>query len=276
MKITKNTQVCISIAGRPGNLGANLFNASFEALSLDFIYKPFQVSEDKLSSAVDGIRSFGIRGCGVSMPHKVTVLEYLDEIDSVAEKIGAVNTIVNSNRVLRGYNTDFEGARMAVNTRYNINKKKVFVIGAGGAARAIIMALKESQPGEIYITNRDEVVGEQVAKEFNLRYFPYNNKDNFEGDFLINATSVGMLPYSDEMIITNESLRSYEAVMDVVVYPNTTLLIKSAKEYGKVVIPGFEMALYQAAAQFKLYTNQEAPLNIMRESMDNFYKTEMV
>ncbi len=105
MTINKDTQVCISFAKRPGNFGATVFNAAFEALNLNFIYKPFQLDEGKLEEAVKAIRVFGIRGCGVSMPHKVNVLRYLDELDPAAEKIGAVNTIVNTDGVLKGYNT---------------------------------------------------------------------------------------------------------------------------------------------------------------------------
>src|SRR5438046_2951853 len=136
MKITKDTTCCISIAGSPGNFGATLFNTAFEALSLDYIYKPFRVMPEDLSKAVAGIRAFGVRGCGVSMPHKIKVLDLLDAIDPLAEEIGAVNTIVNNNGKLTGYNTDVSGAMRALKERYDVRGKSAHIIGSGGVARA--------------------------------------------------------------------------------------------------------------------------------------------
>lgn len=270
MKITKDTQCCISIAERPGNFGSTIFNASFKALGLDFIYKPFKIGAEDLPGAIEAIKSFDIRGCGVSMPHKIKVLKYLDKIDPVAKKIGAVNTIVNNKGILHGYNTDFEGAKRAIQENYNVFQKRILIIGAGGVSRAIIMALKENGAGEIFISNRDEKKGKQVAKEFDLYHFFYNQKDDFKGDLLVNATPVGMAPNVQEMLIKKDALIDYRAVMDVVIYPSETRLMSVAKKLGKTVIPGFIMALYQAAAQFKLYTGREAPLGVMFKSMKKF------
>ena len=208
------------------------------------------------------------------MPHKINVLQYLDRIDSTAKKIGAVNTIVNNNGILHGYNTDFEGAKRVIQENYDVSPKKVLIIGAGGVSRAIIMALKENRAGKIYISNRDEKKGKQVAKEFNLSYYPFNQKNDFKGDLLVNATPVGMAPRDQEMIVKKNHLVQYQAIMDVVIYPNRTHLIQVAEELGKVIIPGFKMALYQAAAQFKLYTGQDAPLEIMVKNMKRFFNKQ--
>lgn len=265
--IAKDTQCCISIAERPGNSGATIFNTAFGALGLDFIYKPFKVTAENLESAIKGIRAFGIRGCGVSMPHKINVLKYLDRVDPGAKEIGAVNTIVNDDGVLSGYNTDFEGAKKILELTYDVSGKKVLIVGAGGVSRAIIKALKENGAAEIYLANRTETRGKEVAKEFGINYFPYDKRNDFQGDLFINATSVGMTPLAEEMVINKEALSNYDAVMDVVAYPNKTLLLQSAEDAGKTVIPGFKMVLYQAAAQFKLYTGQNAPLEIILKTI---------
>lgn len=263
MKITKDTVFCISLAARPGNFGATVFNAAFEALSLDFFYKPLQLDEEKLGDAIKGVRALSIRGCSVSMPHKINVLKYLDELDPVVEKIGAANTIVNTDGVLKGYNTDYVGAKRAIEEKYGIAGKKVLIIGAGGVARALIVAALELNPNEIMLTNRHEEKGKELAEEFGLNYVSF--KEMSACDLLINATSVGMAPDDQEMIVSEDYLSRCEAIMDVVNLPPETKLMKIAKEQGKIVIPGYEMTLNGAAAQFEMYTGQKAPLNVMRK-----------
>lgn len=275
MLISKKTKICISIAGKPGDFGASVFNAAFRALSLDYIYKPFKVDPEELSNAIRGIRSFGIRGCGVSMPHKIKVMKYLDKIDPVAQKVGAVNTIVNNKNVLFGYNTDFEGIKIALQENYS-DIKRVLIIGAGGVARAIILALKEINAGEIYLANRDQNRSRKVVNEFGIKYVPYSERNNFSGDLLINATPVGMPPNTDRSIVSDSSIKKYRAVVDVVVSPTKTHLIKSAEKFGKKTIPGVQISLYQAAKQFKLYTGQNAPLNIMMKSVRDLWNNQNI
>lgn len=271
MQITKDTVCCISIAERPSNFGSTVFNTSFEALALDFIYKPFKVTAEDLPTAIKGLRAFGIRGCGVSMPHKTAVIKYLDRIDPVAEKIGAVNTIVNEAGILSGYSTDFIGAKTVLEEGYDVSGKKVVVIGAGGVSRAIIVALKELGAGEINISSRDEKRGRAVADQFDLDYFSYDQKDNQAGDLLVNATPVGMVPDIDGTIVAKESFKNYQAVMDVVQNPYETSLARGFKDLGKIVIPGYKMAIQQAAAQFKLYTNQAPPIELMVDSVRKLF-----
>lgn len=272
MFINKDTKLCISIAERPGNFGATVLGAGFKALNLDFIYKPLKVSSRQLEGAIGGIRSLGIRGCGVSMPHKINVIKYLDKIDEYAKKIGAVNTIVNDNGVLFGYNTDFYGAKTALQKYYDVKNKKIVIVGAGGAARAIIMALQVCGAKDIFLTNRSDDHGRQLAKEFNLLYLDYAHRNEVGGDLLINATPVGMSSENKELIIDEASIKLYKAVMDVVVSASPTELIKAAKKFGLVVVSGLDMSLNQAAEQFKLYTGQEAPLEAMADGARLFYK----
>lgn len=267
MNITKDTKICISIAEAPGNFGATVFNAGFKALDLDFVYKPFRVADNALTGAVAGIRSFDIKGCGVSMPHKVKIIPLLDQIEGIAKKIGAVNTVVNKNGALIGYNTDFEGVRLSLGKAYDVSGKKVLIIGAGGAARAAANVLKDLGVGRIVISNRDDERGKKVADELAGDYLFYGEKHFFRGDLLINATPA-------EEVVSEGMLANYEAVMDFVVSFKPTLLIDMAIKRGKVVITGLEIAVHQAAGQFFLYTGCQAPLEVMIESANKLLNHE--
>jgi shikimate dehydrogenase len=272
MNITKDTKVCISMAERPGNFGATLFNAAFAEAGLDYIYKPFKITPEKLKEAIAGIRAYGIIGCGVSMPHKMKAMEHLNTIDESAQAIGAINTIVNNDGQLTGYNTDFIGAKKAISEVYDVSGKNIVIVGAGGVSRAIIMALKANNAGSIKLVNRDEKRGQDLAKELDLYYYSYYDKASFEGaDMLINATPVGMLPEADAMIVDEDTVDKFEAVMDVVVYPFETLLLQTAKKLNKTVVSGFKMSLYQAEAQFKLYTGQEPPSGVMEANIKKIF-----
>lgn len=272
MKITKDTKVCISIAERPGNFGTTVLNTAFQALNLDYIYKPFRVLPKNLEAAIQGIRAFGISGCGVSMPHKREVMKYLNKIDEAAQRIGAVNTLVNDQGVLTGYNTDFEGARRAFEEMYEVRGKKVLVVGAGGVARAILLALKELGASEIWLTNRDEEKGKALAKEFSLHYTPFDQRTARKAHLLVNATSVGMPPHIEETVMEADALANFEAGLDVVVSPQKTRLIQTLEALKIKAIPGFKMALYQGVAQCKLYTGVDAPEALIEEAIRSYFQ----
>ncbi|KKT42799.1 MAG: Shikimate dehydrogenase [Microgenomates group bacterium GW2011_GWC1_44_37] len=261
--------MCVSIAERPGSLGATIFNNAFERLSLDYIYKPLLVESKNLKVSILAIRAWGIRGCGVSMPHKVEVIKYLDRLDSTAKKIGAVNTIVNSDGILTGYNTDFEGAKIITKRDFDVKGADVLIAGAGGAARAIVQALIENKASKIYLTNRDEQKARKVAKEFKIHFVPWKDKDLMSGNMLINATPLGMSP-EDACIFADETISRFDAVMDVVVSLHDTLLIKKAKKLGKITLPGMRMASLQGMVQFKLYTRKNIPIRIIEEGIQQF------
>ena len=206
MKITKDTVCCISIAESPGNFGSLLFNQTFKALSLDFIYKPFRVTSTDLPHAIKGIRALNIRGCGVSMPHKTIVHKYLDAVDPLAKEIGAINTIVNRNGILTGYNTDVIGAAKALEDRYPISGKSAHIIGSGGAARAIIIALQKSSCQKISLSSRDEKRAQKIAREFDVAYCQNKKRGQIKADLLVNATPVGMTPNEEIMIVDEREL----------------------------------------------------------------------
>ena len=265
----RDTELFISIAERPGNLGATLFNYAFEKLRMNATYLPLKLMSKDLRVAIAAIKVFHIKGCGVSMPHKSKVMAYLDHIDSQARKIGAVNTIVIRNQKLIGYNTDWQGAKKALAPLYNPKGKEVLIVGAGGAARAIIVALKSLYPKRISITNRNNKRSKQLAKEFGVSYTFWNDRNETKAHLVINATPVGMNG-EEAMLISPSLLDTAEAVMDVVVSSKPTFLIRKAKEKKKICIAGALMATYQAEAQFELYTGKQAPHQIMKVAMNRF------
>ncbi|VVB57141.1 Shikimate dehydrogenase (NADP(+)) [uncultured archaeon] len=258
--IDKDTTVCISLAARPSSFGSTLMNALFSELGMNWIYKPFAVQAPDLPRAIDAVRLFNIRGCGVSMPHKEAVMPLLDEVDAKAKAIGAVNTIVNDSGKLSGYNTDWVGALNALQGFGPGASKRVLVYGAGGAARAVIVAAKEWGASEIMVCNRTDSKAQELARKFGCTHLPSSSLSSQSADVFFNATPVGMAPHESEMPIDEASLSHFGAVADVVIRPLHSRLISSAEKAGLPCAPGWRMAMQQGLAQFKLYTGREPPL----------------
>jgi len=269
ININKDTVVCISIAAKPGNFGANFHNSAYEHLNLNWVYLPRKVkSATDLERTIKGVRAMDIKGCSVSMPHKETVIQYLDDLDIYAERIGAVNTIrQDENGSLKGYNTDYYGAKKALE-KAEIKGKKVLMAGAGGAARAIGLAVKELG-GVLTIANRTYDKSRELSEKLNAKVIPWKQMSNSYAYLLINATSVGMKDL-DKMIITERVISNFDVVMDVIIYPAETKLLRVAKEAGKEVIQGTLMCVHQAAEQFKIYTGFEAPEEIINKTIKAF------
>ena len=269
--INKDTVVCISIAAKPGNFGANFHNCAYDLLDLNWVYIPRKVERSSdLERAINGVRSLGIRGCSVSMPHKETVIQHLDDLDVAAEKIGAVNTIKqNEDKTLKGYNTDFYGAKRALEG-IGIKEQEVLMVGAGGVAKAIGLAVKE-MGGELMIANRTYQKAKKLSEQLKADVITWEQLGSASGYLLINATSVGMRdPHS--MIVSKEIIEKFDVIMDVVIYPARTKLLQTAKELGKQIIPGALMCVYQAAEQFKIYTGLMAPLEIISNTLETLKK----
>ena len=261
MKLDTNTQLCISIAAKPSDFGVAVHNAAYEAEGLNFLYFPFSATLESLERMIQGVRDFGIRGCSVSMPFKSQVIQYLDEVDEVARVIGAVNTIVNTDGRLKGYNTDYTGAFEVLPA---LEGKKVLMLGAGGVAAAIGRAVKD-KGGELYISNRNNGKAQTLASKLSAQVVGWGERESFEAFMLINATSVGM--QSEEMPVSESALDNFEQVYDVIIDPLRSSLIKAAESIGMVAYPGSAMCIGQAAAQFKLYTGRDAPVEVMRRTV---------
>jgi shikimate dehydrogenase len=265
VEIDKNTQLCISVSARPGSFGTTVHNEAFKACGLNFVYKSFGVSD--IGGAITGIRALGIRGSAVSMPFKETVIKYLDELDETAREIGAVNTIVNEGGTLIGYNTDVYGAQKALEGIPEIASKKVLLLGAGGAAKAVVYALGQLGVRGVIVSNRTSDKAQVLAQKKGYDCVAWAGRSEIHADVIVNTTSVGMHPDVDECPIDEKAVGGCSAVMDIVISPTETLLLRTADRLGKQTLPGHVMCLNQAAMQFELYTKHSAPLDIMEKAV---------
>jgi shikimate dehydrogenase len=265
MTIDGRTEV-YGIIGRPvaHSLSPAMHNAAFAALGLNKAYLPFEVED--VAGAMTGLRALGIRGASVTIPHKQAVLPHLDEIDPVAAKIGAVNTLVWNEGRLRGLNTDWLGANRALAEKLELEGSRVLILGAGGSARAIGFGLLEAG-AKITLASRTPERGQPLARALGCPWLPLAEAGSHRADALVNATSVGMAPLAEAMPIGRETLASFTVVMDIVYAPLATRLLQEARAAGCRTVDGLAMLLYQGAAQFELWTGRPAPLEVMREAL---------
>jgi shikimate dehydrogenase len=280
MVISGKTNVC-AIIGNPvdHSLSPVMHNSAFNELGLDFVYVAFTVTAKELGPAISGARSMRFKGLNVTMPHKNTVINYLDKIDATAKNIGAVNTILCNKGCLIGYNTDGKGAIIALkeNGIFPGNKKFV-LLGAGGAGKAIAYQVAQDA-GELVILNRTrkraEKLAELLQKKFNKEVkgqalsSSILKKELELADVLINSTSVGMHPNVHLSPVPSDLLRSDLCVMDIIYNPLNTKLLKDAISVGAEVISGLEMLIHQGAVAFEIWTDCIAPVEVMRKAVLN-------
>jgi shikimate dehydrogenase len=251
------------IIGRPvvHSLSPAMHNAAFAALELNKVYLPFEVAD--VPGAMVGLRALGIRGASVTIPHKQAVIPHLDEVEPVAARIGAVNTLVLEHGRLKGYNTDWLGANRALTEKIELAGRKVLLLGAGGSARAIGFGLREAG-ADLLLASRTPEKGQALALELGCQWYPLAAADSLAATALVNATSVGMAPQSEQSPMPRHALAGFEVVMDIVYAPLATKLLREAAAAGCQVVDGLAMLLYQGAAQFELWTGRPAPLEVMR------------
>ena len=269
--INKDTQLCISVASRPSNFGTALHNSAYAALGLNFVYKAFGISD--IAGAMAGVRALGIRGCSVSMPFKEAVISHVDVLDETAQIVGAANTIVNDAGRLTGYNTDVIGARIALEKLQARPGESVLLLGAGGAARAILFALQQLGFKRVSVASRNLEKVKLLSSIMSCKPVAWTERQNKTADLVINATSVGMNPYAKLMPLEDAFIYQSRAVMDVVISPMETGLVCCARSAGKAVAPGYLMCLGQAMAQFTLYTGMSPPRDLMEQTMLRLLKT---
>lgn len=267
MKISAKTKICMVI-GDPieHSLSPQIHNAGYEEMGIDndYVYVACKVKIQDIADFIKGVRAMQIRGVSCTIPHKIEVIKYLDKVDEVAKKIGAVNTIVNDHGVLKGYNTDWVGVVLALEKITSLKGKKVAIIGAGGAARAAAYGVIQ-RGSKLTIFNRTFEKAEKLAKEFNGEARSFDDiKEIKNMDVIFNATPVGLHPKENETPIPKELITNNHIVFDAIYVPYETRLLKEAKQQGAIIVHGAEMFLQQAVAQFKLYTGYEAPENVMR------------
>ena len=262
MKIDSNTKL-FAVIGNPVKHSKSplIHNVALEDKQVNAVYMAFEIKN--VENAIIAMKELGIVGYSVTIPHKIEVMKYLDEIDGLAKSMGAVNTVHNKEGKLIGYNTDCMGAINALKTKTELSGKKVYLVGAGGASRAITAGLT-SQKANIVIFDLDDEKANALAKEFGAQTKKMSELDN-NCDILINATPVGMFPKVDASVFPKELLKKEMVVFDVVYNPLETQLIKDAKEVGCETVAGIEMFLEQAYAQFEIWNGINAPKEIMRK-----------
>jgi shikimate dehydrogenase len=243
------------------SLSPRLHNAAFQAVGLNAVYLAFETRD--LPGTLAGMRALGIRGLSVTSPHKTAVLPLLDEVDGLAEKIGAVNTISNRGGRLIGTNTDALGALRALQEKTELTGKTGLIVGAGGAARAIGFLLK-ARGVRLTLTNRSRKKGEELADALNCPFLPLEEINRAESDLLVQTTPVGMSPQADQCLLNPDSLQKGRVVMDVIYNPLETRLLRLARERGAIPISGLTMFIHQGAEQFRQWTGLEPPLSEMR------------
>jgi shikimate dehydrogenase len=282
-KIDARTQVC-AVIGNPveHSLSPAIHNVAFEALDLNYVYTAFKVED--LAAAMSGFRALGnFRGFSVTIPHKVAIMQYLDEVDEVTRNIGSANTVVKEDGILKGTSSDGPGALKAL-TDYGVEVagRQALILGSGGAARAIAFTLATSaKPPDITILGvvpdelerlvhelRDKTPACVDGAPFDTRSLKAKVE---RADIIIHCTPVGMHPKIEETLITRELLRGGQAVFDIVYNPRLTRLLREAESAGCATIPGVEMFVNQAVVQFELWTGQRAPVSVMRKVVEESF-----
>lgn len=280
MEISGKTKLCCVI-GDPveHSLSPVMHNAAFKELKLDFVYVAFTVRKDELKNAIAGARSLQVHGLNVTTPHKTAIMKHLDEIDPTAQFIGAINTVLNADGKLVGYITDGFGAIKALKeNNVSLEGKKLLLLGAGGAAKAIAFhAAQEVE--ELKILNRTAPKANDLAEALHKKFDKKVSgntlssetikKELEDTDILVNATSVGMHPNVNQSLVDSTWLKPDLCVMDIIYNPLETKLAKDAKSVGAKVISGIEMLVYQGAASFEIWTNHPAPVKVMKEAILN-------
>jgi len=270
MKLSAKTKICL-IIGDPveHSLSPVMHNTGYKALGIEdqFVFLGAKVMVEDINVVVNAMKKMGIHGLTCTIPHKTEVMKFLDKIDETARRIGAVNTVLNKNGKLIGFNTDWLGAVVPLEKIINLSGKKTLVLGAGGAARAVVFGLLK-KGADVKIFNRTKEKAVRLAEEFQCQITDLKKLSEIKDfDIIINTTSVGMKPWEKETPIPTEFINDKQIVFDIVYVPHETKLLKEAKKRGAKVIHGVEMLLHQGTAQFEIYTGKKAPEKIMRRTL---------
>jgi len=254
------------------SLSPNIHSAAFRELNLDSSYIGYRIPKGELEGGIEGLKKIKINGFNITIPHKIEMMKYLDKIDESCSIIGAVNTVVNNDGVLKGYNTDMDGFLEPLKKRnVSIQNSKVLLIGAGGAARAIVAGIAKEKAKSIDIANRTIENANSLsefAKKIGLsaNAKKIEDMDNLENyDIIINATSIGLK--NEKSPISFEGVKEKTIVYDIVYAPMNTDFIKKAKEKNAEIIYGYEMLLGQATRAFEIWHKIEAPYNAMKKAL---------
>lgn len=269
--INRETQLCMSLAGRPGNFGTRFHNYLYEKLGLNYLYKAFTTQD--IAAAVRGVRALGIRGCAVSMPFKESCMPFLDAIDPSARVIDSVNTIVNDDGRLTGFNTDYIAVKSLIDSHRLDSAGKVMIQGSGGMGKAVIAAFRDAGFRDVVIAARNRDSGLALARQYGFQWQP--RPDGIPADILVNVTPLGMAggAHSATLSFSPAMVDRASIVFDVVALPPETPLIRLAQQRGKHLISGAEVIALQAVEQFALYTGVRPDAALVTEAAA-FARTE--
>lgn len=251
-----------------------MLGRAFRENGVNGAYGAFHVTPERLGEAIRGIRALGFRGLNVTIPHKIEVMAHLDEIDESAKAIGAVNTIVNEDGRLIGYNTDGIGyvRSLKEEAEPDLSGKRILVLGAGGAARGIVWALLREGLAEVLIANRTDARADELAAAFEdgrTKAIPWHLLADAcaAADIVINTTSVGMAPHTDAVPADPSWLRPGAVASDLIYNPLITAYLQGAERRGCRIHGGLGMFVYQGAYAFEYWTGRPAPAAAMREAV---------
>jgi shikimate dehydrogenase len=256
------------------SLSPAMHNAAFKSLSMDDVYIAYKVSSHELESSVESLRSVKISGFNVTIPHKIAVLQYLDEVDLLSRKAGAVNTVASIDGRFKGFNTDIQGfLQPLLNRGIDFRGLSVLLFGAGGSARAVVASLSSvTGISKLVVANRTYNKSSELSKQAELQGLTSSVSMIEEAkvmakrfDLIVNATSVGL--QSNESILDSEDIDGSSTVYDLVYRPVMTKLLENAREKGARVIYGYEMLLEQGAQAFEIWTGLKAPILAMKKAL---------
>ena len=255
------------------SLSPTIHNAAYRELELECTYIAYRVLQGDLATGIESLKKIKIAGFNITIPHKIEMMRYLDNVDITCEKIGAVNTVLNDDGILRGFNTDMDGFLEPIKRKeIPIKDSKILLLGAGGASRAIVAGFQKEGAGDIIIANRTKENGEKLAefsKQIGLNSrsicIEEMNVLDTKFDFIVNASSLGL--NGEENIIPSKLMDEQTTVYDIVYKPLKTDLINSAKEKNCKIIYGYEMLLGQAIRSFEIWLDQKAPYEAMKRSI---------
>ncbi len=265
MIIDQNT-ILYGVAGYPirHSMSPAMHNRAFSEAGVNAVYLAFETRD--IEDCIKGMRALGIKGLSVTIPHKSDVIPLLDEVDDLAGRIGAVNTVVNHDGRLTGYNTDAVGALRALEEKVELDGKNCILLGAGGAARAIGYVLMENGV-ELKVANRSQGPGQRLADSLSCPFMPLDNLGEATTDILINTTPVGMAPNKEQCIVPGQILKQGMVVMDIIYNPLETRLLTMARAGGCLTVNGLGMFVNQGVEQFRLWTGIEAPVSAMTDAV---------
>ena len=255
------------------SLSPNIHSAAFRELNLDCSYIAYRIPKGELEDGIEGLKKIKIDGFNVTIPHKVEMMKYLDRIDESCSLIGAVNTVTYKDGILKGYNTDMDGfLEPFKKKKLNISNTKVLLLGAGGAARAIVAGFAKEKVSNITIANRTlenanslSEFGKKIGLSSNAIEIKDVDDSEKNYDIIVNATSVGLK--NEPSPISLEGINEKTIVYDIVYMPMNTDFIKKAKEKKATIIFGYEMLLGQATRAFEIWHGMDAPYNAMKKAL---------